>query len=130
MRRRIQAGADPNNPDGGDVTADKSSHLEPLLTAWGLEFKSDQVVADLERGLIGVACAKVKPPSQHIAILGFDHGSMAKDVVTARLDTINMATAGSLKPLAPSKEGSQAQDRAAHHAPARRRDCCRRSALA
>ena len=92
------AGADPNNPMAA-MMADKSSHLEPLLTAWGLEFKSDQVVADLERGL-SVSMREGEPPSQHIAILGFDHGSMAKDVVTARLDSINMATTGSLKPLA------------------------------
>ena len=53
------------------MTADKSSHLEPLLTAWGLEFKSDQVVADLERGL-SVSMREGEAPSQHIAILGFD----------------------------------------------------------
>jgi len=97
------AGADPNNPMAA-MTADKSSHLEPLLTAWGLEFKSDQVVADLERGL-SVSMREGEAPSQHIAILGFDHGSMSKDVVTARLDSINMATAGSLKPLSSSKVG-------------------------
>ena len=45
-----QSGADPNNPMA-QIAADKSSHLEPLLAAWGVEFKSDQVVADLERGL-------------------------------------------------------------------------------
>ena len=95
------AGADPNNPMAA-MAADKSSHLEPLLSAWGLEFKPDQVVADLERGL-SVSMREGEPPSQHIAILGFDHGSMAKDVVTARLDSINMATAGSLKPLADPK---------------------------
>jgi hypothetical protein len=77
--------------------ADKSSHLEPLLASWGLEFKADQVVGDLERGLT-VSMREGEPPSQHIAILGFDCASMAKDVITARLDSINMATAGSLKP--------------------------------
>ena len=46
-----QSGADPNNPMA-QFAADKSSHLEPLLAAWGVEFKSDQVVADLERGLV------------------------------------------------------------------------------
>ncbi|HEY6124998.1 MAG TPA: GldG family protein, partial [Steroidobacteraceae bacterium] len=103
-----QAGADPNNPMAA-MMADKSSHLEPLLTAWGLEFKPDQVVADLERGLT-VSMREGEAPSQHIAILGFDHGSMAKDVVTAGLDTINMATAGSLKPLDQSKvAGSKLQ---------------------
>jgi ABC-type uncharacterized transport system involved in gliding motility auxiliary subunit len=98
------AGADPNNPMAA-MTADKSSHLEPLLAAWGLEFKSDQVVADLERGLT-VSMREGEPPSQHIAILGFDHGSMSKDVITARLDSINMATAGSLKALADPKKGA------------------------
>ena len=98
-----QSGADPNNPMAA-MMADKSSHLEPLLTAWGLEFKPDQVVADLERGLT-VSMREGEPPSQHIAILGFDHASMTKDMVTARLDSINMATAGSLKALA-VKEGA------------------------
>src|SRR5690349_18597917 len=97
-----QAGADPNNPMAA-MAADKSSHLEPLLTAWGVEFTSDQVVGALERGL-SVSMRGGEPPSQHIAILGFDNASMAKDVITARLDSINMATAGSLKPIAAAKD--------------------------
>lgn len=99
------AGADPNNPMAA-MTADKSSRLEPLLTAWGLEFKPDQVVADLERGLT-VSMREGEPPSQHIAILGFDNSSMAKDVITARLDTLNFATAGSLKPVVPKDGATQ-----------------------
>jgi ABC-type uncharacterized transport system involved in gliding motility auxiliary subunit len=93
-----QSGSDPNNPMS-QLAADKSSHLEPLLASWGLEFKADQVVGDLERGLT-VSMREGEPPSQHIAILGFDGASLAKDVITSRLDSINMATAGSLKPLA------------------------------
>jgi ABC-type uncharacterized transport system involved in gliding motility auxiliary subunit len=101
-----QTGADPNNPMA-QFAADKSSHLEPLLTSWGLEFKTDQVVADLERGLT-VSMRQGEPPSQHIAILGFDGTSMAKDVITSRLDSINMATVGSLKPLVdPKKAGTR-----------------------
>jgi ABC-type uncharacterized transport system involved in gliding motility auxiliary subunit len=96
-----QSGADPNNPMA-QFAADKSSHLEPLLAAWGVEFKSDQVVADLERGLV-VGMREGEPPSQHIAILGFDASSVSKDVITGQLDSINMATAGSLKPVADSK---------------------------
>ena len=96
-----QSGADPNDPMA-QFAADKSSHLEPLLTSWGVEFKPDQVVADLERGLV-VAMREGEPPSQHIAILGFDSSSVGKDVITARLDSINMATVGSLKPIAGSK---------------------------
>ncbi len=96
-----QSGNDPNNPMA-QFAADKSSHLEPLLASWGVDFKSDQVVADLERGLV-VGTREGEPPSQHIAILGFDNSSVAKDVITAHLDSINMATAGSLKPLTGSK---------------------------
>src|SRR5688572_5127686 len=100
-----QSAGDPNDPMA-QFTADRSSHLEPLLTSWGVEFKPDQVVADLERGLV-VGTREGEPPSQHIAILGFDNSSLSKDVITAQLDSINMATAGSLKPLADNKAGSK-----------------------
>jgi ABC-type uncharacterized transport system involved in gliding motility auxiliary subunit len=96
-----QSGADPGNPMA-QFTADKSSNLQPLLAAWGIEFKSDQVVGDLERGLV-VAMREGDPPSQHIAILGLNASSMAKDAITTRLDSINLATAGSLKPVSGSK---------------------------
>jgi ABC-type uncharacterized transport system involved in gliding motility auxiliary subunit len=96
-----QSGQDPGNPMA-QFQADKSSHLEPLLASWGVEFKPDQVVADLERGLT-VAMREGEPPSQHIAILGFDGSVMGKDVITSRMDSINMATVGALKPVAGSK---------------------------
>ena len=96
-----QSGNDPNNPMS-QFQADKSSHLGPLLDSWGIEFKSGEVVGDLERGLV-VSMRENDPPSQHIAVLGFDASSLGKDPITARLDSINMATAGSLKPLKGSK---------------------------
>lgn len=96
-----QSGNDPSNPMA-QMQADKSSHLEPLLASWGVEFKSDQVVGDLERGL-SVSMREGEPPSQHIAVLGFDGSSVSKDVITTHLDSINMATAGSLKPVAGTK---------------------------
>jgi ABC-type uncharacterized transport system involved in gliding motility auxiliary subunit len=96
-----QSGADPNNPMA-QFAADKSSHLEPLLASWGVDYKPNEVVADLERGLV-VAMREGEAPSQHIAILGFDASSMTKDVIAGHLDSINMATAGSLKPAAGSK---------------------------
>jgi ABC-type uncharacterized transport system involved in gliding motility auxiliary subunit len=96
-----QAGADPNNPMA-QMSADKSSNLDPLLKAWGIEYDPGQVVADLERGLV-VPVREGEPPVQHIAVLGLDASSMTKDVVTAKLDSINMVTAGSLKAAAGSK---------------------------
>jgi ABC-type uncharacterized transport system involved in gliding motility auxiliary subunit len=96
-----QSGADPNNPMAA-MAADKSSDLGPLFKAWGIDYDPTQVVADLERGLV-VPIREGEPPSQHIAVLGFDGTSVTRDVVTAKLDAINMVTAGSLKAVAGSK---------------------------
>jgi ABC-type uncharacterized transport system involved in gliding motility auxiliary subunit len=96
-----QSGADPGNPMAA-MSADKSSDLGPLFEAWGIDYDPTQVVADLERGLV-VPVREGEPPSQHIAVLGFDGTSVTKDVVTAKLDAINMVTAGSLKAAAGSK---------------------------
>jgi ABC-type uncharacterized transport system involved in gliding motility auxiliary subunit len=95
------AGNDPNNPMAR-FAADKSSNLQPLLASWGIEFKPDQVVGDLERGLV-VSMHENDPPSQHIAVIGFDADSLEKDPITAQLDSINMATAGSLTAAKDSK---------------------------
>jgi ABC-type uncharacterized transport system involved in gliding motility auxiliary subunit len=92
---------DPGNPMA-QFQADRSSTLEPLLKTWGVEYKPDQVVGDLERGL-EVSMREGEPPSQHIAILGLDASAMGKDVITAQLDTLNFATAGSLKAAEGSK---------------------------
>jgi len=95
------SGNDPNNPMA-QFQADKSSHLEPLLASWGIDFKSNEVVGDLERGL-SVSMRENDPPSQHIAVLGFDASSLGKDPITTHLDSINVATAGALAPLKDSK---------------------------
>ena len=50
-----------------------------------------------------VSMRQGEPPLQHIAVLGLDGASMAKDVVTAQLDTVNMITAGSLSAVAGTK---------------------------
>ena len=70
--------------------ADRSSNLEPLFKAWGVDFKPDQVAVDLQRGL-AVSMREGEPPSQHIAILGLDRESMAKDMITAQIDSVNLA---------------------------------------
>jgi ABC-type uncharacterized transport system involved in gliding motility auxiliary subunit len=96
-----QSGADPNNPMA-QMSADKSSNLAPLFAAWGIEYDPGQVVVDVERGLV-VPVREGEPPVQHIGVLGLDASSVTKDVVTAKLDAINMVTAGSLRAVAGSK---------------------------
>jgi gliding motility-associatede transport system auxiliary component len=101
LAQQDPSGNDPNNPMA-QFAADKSSHLGPLLAAWGVDFDSGQVVGDLERGLV-VSMRENEPPSQHIGVLGLDASSVDKDPITNRLESINLATAGSLKAAAGSK---------------------------
>ncbi len=86
------AGAQPGMPPMGD----RSSTLGPLLDAWGVKFDTTQIVGDRELGLT-VSLRQGQPPSQHIAIIGLNRGSMnSKDVTVSALDTINVMTAGAL----------------------------------
>jgi ABC-type uncharacterized transport system involved in gliding motility auxiliary subunit len=91
------SGQNPQNPFAG-AGANHSSDLEPLLTAWGVAYDPAKVVADLELGLEVRASAQ-GPPTRHIGILGLRKDDMnSKDVDTASLDSINVATAGFLAP--------------------------------
>ena len=81
----------------GMPTGPRSSTLGPLLDAWGVTFDPSNIVADRGLGLT-VALRQGQPPSQHIAIIGFNRSSMnSKDVVTSALDSINTMTVGALK---------------------------------
>ena len=91
------SGQDPQNPFAG-ATASHSSDLEPLLTAWGVAYDPTQVIGDLDLGL-EVRATMQGPPTRHIAILGLRRADMdRKDVDTAALESINVATAGFLAP--------------------------------
>ncbi|HWG69852.1 MAG TPA: Gldg family protein [Steroidobacteraceae bacterium] len=96
------AGQDRSNPLAAAM-ADHSSDLEPLLKDWGVAYDPTQVIGDLERGL-EVRTSMQSPPIRHIGILGLGHGDMnQKDVVSATLEKINLATAGSLAALPGAK---------------------------
>jgi ABC-type uncharacterized transport system involved in gliding motility auxiliary subunit len=89
------SGRDPSNPLAGAI-ADHSSDLEPLLSAWGIAYDPGKVIGDMGRGL-EVRANVQSAPVLHIGVLGLRHADMdPKDVVTASLDSINMATSGSL----------------------------------
>ena len=96
------AGQDPSNPLGGAM-ADHSSDLKPLLQAWGVDYDSTKVIGDLERGL-EVRTSMQAPPIRHIGILGLSRGDMdQKDVVSASLEKVNLATSGFLTAHAGAK---------------------------
>jgi ABC-type uncharacterized transport system involved in gliding motility auxiliary subunit len=83
--------------------ADHSSDLEPLLATWGVDYDRTKVIGDLERGL-EVRTNASSGPVRHIGILGLRRADMdPKDVVTASLESINMATVGSLSQRAGAK---------------------------
>jgi len=98
------AGADPSNPMAA-MAADRSSHLEPLLSAWGVDFNPRQIIGDAERAL-QVSMREGQGPVRHLGILGLDQSSLnQKDVTTAGLSVINVATSGYLQP----KKGASVQ---------------------
>ncbi|HET7755939.1 MAG TPA: Gldg family protein [Steroidobacteraceae bacterium] len=93
-----QSGANPENPMAA-MSADKSSHLDDLLTAWGVKFDPSQVVADRAHALT-VSMRQGMTPVEHLGILGLDKSSFSTDdVITAGLSSVNVATAGHLEPI-------------------------------
>jgi ABC-type uncharacterized transport system involved in gliding motility auxiliary subunit len=96
------SGTDPRNPMAAAM-ANHSSDLEPLLNAWGVDYDPTKVIGDLGRGL-EVRSAVAQGPVRHIGILGLRHGDMdPKDVVTSSLESVNLATVGSLAQRAGAK---------------------------
>jgi ABC-type uncharacterized transport system involved in gliding motility auxiliary subunit len=89
------SGQNPSNPLAAAM-ADHSSDLKPLLAAWGIDYDPTKVVGDLGRGL-EVRTGPSSGPVRHIGILGLRRDDMdPKDVVTATLESLNLATVGSL----------------------------------
>lgn len=90
------SGNDPNNPSAA-MFADKSSNLEKLLSHWGVDYKADEVVMDRALGL-QVQVSQTEPPMMHPLILGLRAAQMNdQDLVSAKLDLINIDTAGHFK---------------------------------
>lgn len=88
--------ADLGNPQMS-MFADKSSNLPALFKAWGVEYSTDQVVLDRVHAL-QVGAGQGGPPVRHPAILGFRGADLPRgDIVTANLETINLASVGHFK---------------------------------
>ncbi len=97
------SGNDPSNPSAA-MFADKSSNLQKLLGNWGVDYKADEVVIDRALGL-QVQVSQTEPPVMHPLILGLRTAQMNdQDLVSAKLDLINIDTAGHFK----LKEGATA----------------------
>jgi ABC-type uncharacterized transport system involved in gliding motility auxiliary subunit len=89
------SGQQPGNPFGA-MGANRSSTLEPLFKAWGVEFNPREVVGDQKHALM--LGGRTGEPQRHLAFIGFDRSNLdEKDVITAALDNVNVATAGRFK---------------------------------
>jgi len=75
-----QSGAEAGNPMAA-MGADKSSHLAALLSAWGVQFNTGEVVADRGHAL-SVTMRQGEQPVAHLGVLGLDKGSFTADDVT------------------------------------------------
>ncbi len=84
-----------SNGGGGDTPQNFSSDLPELLPAWGVEYDPGQVVTDDERALF-VNIGQQDRPVTHIGMLGLRPPDFADDMITSRLQVINLATAGAL----------------------------------
>ncbi len=88
-----ESGVDPSNPSSR-MFADRSSNLPKLFKAWGIDYDPQKVVLDRSRGL-PISTSTGSPPVRHPAVIGFTHEDMSQDdVITAKLDSVNVSTAG------------------------------------
>ena len=91
--------ADPGDNPGdpaAQFTANRSSNLPELFSAWGMEMAPDRFVGDLGRAL-QVTMQQGRPPVRHPAILGLTAPDFSdRDIVTSELVSVNVASTGAL----------------------------------
>jgi ABC-type uncharacterized transport system involved in gliding motility auxiliary subunit len=85
---------DMSSTDPATMAAGSASTLGPLFEAWGVEFTTENVVAD-DRYALSVGGGPGGRPIRHIGLLGLDQQAMStEDIVTSGLASINVGTAG------------------------------------
>ncbi len=86
------------SPQGILVPAGMSSDLPGLLEAWGVEYDSSKVLADSDLAL-RVSMGQGSRPEPHLGMLGIQRDNLdGDDIVTSRLETINVSSAGVIAP--------------------------------
>lgn len=84
---------------GNLVPAGMSSDLPRLLESWGVSYDSSKVLADSDLAL-RVRMGQSQRPMPHLGMYGFQRGNLAQDdIITNRLETVNLASSGSLTPV-------------------------------
>ncbi|MDX1490858.1 MAG: Gldg family protein [Pseudohongiellaceae bacterium] len=85
-------------PDGVPFVENQASDLEPLLSAWGIEYDSQQAVADKELALM-VSIGDSPRPLPHYGMMGIQRPGFANDIVTNGLQVMNFSSVGALSPI-------------------------------
>lgn len=75
-----------------------ASDLEPLLTAWGVEYDSGFVLADQEQALL-VTVGDAARPIAHYGMLGVQRNGLTNDMVNTGLQVMNFSSVGALLPI-------------------------------
>ena len=84
------------SPQGAMIPAGMGSDLDVLLSAWGVEFQDDKVLADNELAL-RVRMSQNERPMPHLGMIGVPRENFdQEDIITSRLETVNFASAGAL----------------------------------
>ena len=80
--------------DPAAMAQGSASDLEPLLSGWGVDFSSSEVVAD-NRYALSVTTGLSPRPVRHVGLLGLDETAIdSEDVITDGLYNINVGTSG------------------------------------
>ena len=82
---------------GGAEFDSLSSDLSPLLSAWGVDYDPERVLADQELALF-VTVGQAQRPITHLGMIGVQRPGFANDIVTAGLEIMNMSSLGALIP--------------------------------
>jgi len=93
------AESDPNGStiEPGRPAQTRSSNLPILFASWGLSYDPSKVVLDASSAMTVAQADPSLPPVRHVGVLGLRAANMnQKDVVTADLESLNVASAGSL----------------------------------
>ena len=81
---------------GVTIPAGVASDLQPLLTAWGVEYDATRVLADSDQAL-RVIFGQGQRPTPHLGMLGVQRNNLAfSDIVTSRLESINVSSSGAI----------------------------------
>ena len=84
------------SPQGALIPAGMSSDMAVLLDAWGVSYDASKVLTDSDLAL-RVRMSQNERPSPHLGMLGVQRGNLSQeDVITSRLESINVSSAGAL----------------------------------